>query len=187
MDWLEVVASVVDTTAWPAVVFTLALIFRQSIIGTVKQLRRLKAPGVEAEFGDSLADAEESTEALLDAAGVPSTESLSDPAPRVRVDPSGTILRAWQNLTVHIANLAIAVSGGKSARNLIDQVQQLSATVTIDPGAIDTVMELRNLRNAVAHGRHSPTAGEALTYADTAHELSAYLDFVMNHELTHGP
>ncbi|WP_157109398.1 hypothetical protein [Cryobacterium arcticum] len=187
MGWLEFVASVVDTIIWPVLVFTLALVFRRSIVSAVKQLRHLKAPGVEADFGESLAEAEESTEALLDAAGLPSGAIGATPPSQVPVDPSGTILRAWQNLTVHIANLAITVGGKASARNPIDQIRQLTATLNIDPSAIDTVIELRNLRNAVAHGRHSPTDGEALAYAETAHELGAYLNFMMNHNLTHGP
>jgi hypothetical protein len=185
MDWLEFVASVVATVAWPIVVLVLVFAFKQSIVDSLRQLRHLKAPGVEADFGGFLADAEKSTEALLDAAGVPNEEAPEQP-PQPPLDPTGLIIRAWQILTMDIARLTSAAGlTKKNARNAIDQLEELRKALPMDPAVVATVLDLRNLRNLVAHGRHTPTEGEAFTYAETAHELSTYLNFMMKHALTH--
>ncbi len=44
---------------------------------------------------------------------------------------------------------------------------------------IDGTTKLRNLRNSVAHGRHSPTAGEAVAYVETAAELARIVEEVV--------
>lgn len=72
-----------------------------------------------------------------------------------------------------------------SSRNPLDQVRRLIAAGIIDPRIQETVLELRQLRNLVAHGKHNPTEGEALAYADTADEPSAYLRFVFTQGHAH--
>jgi hypothetical protein len=192
MDWLEFIASVISNVTWPIVVLVLAFRFSDTIAGAFKQLHHIKAPGVEATFGDALAGVEESAQAVLDAAGIPVDET--DPKAESRIDrttdPSGMIIRAWQDLSLGLTNLTNA-SGGEtiknSSRSTTALIRRLRDEGTIDPKFAATLLELRALRNAVAHGRHDPTEGEALTYAETARELGAYLDFMSNHYRAHGP
>jgi hypothetical protein len=186
MDWLEFVSSVVKSAIWPAVVVSMALLFKTSIISALRQIRHLKAPGIEADFGDNLADVEKQTEAVLDAAGVPNDEIIANPSQRVTNDPSGTIIRAWQNVSAQIASLSFAVDGDKvSSRNPVDRVRRLSDAGIVDPRIRETILELRQLRDLVAHGKHNPSEGEALAYADTADEASAYLRFILTQGHAH--
>ena len=186
MDWLEFVSSVVRSVVWPAVVVSMSLLFKPSIISALRQIRHLKAPGIEADFGDYLADVEKQTEAVLDAAGVPNEEIIADPSQRVTNDPSGTIMRAWQNVSAQIASVSFAVdSVSAGSRNPSEQVRRLIAAGILDPRINESIQELRQLRNLVAHGKHNPTEGEALAYADTADEVSAYLRFVLTQGHVH--
>jgi hypothetical protein len=187
MDWLEFISSVVRSVVWPAVIVSMSLLFKPSIISALGQIRHLKAPGIEADFGDYLADVEKQTEAVLDAAGVPNDDIVTDPSQRVTNDPSGTIMRAWQDVSAQVASVSFAVDSPKaSSRNPMDQVRRLSAAGIIDPKVPETILELRQLRDLVAHGKHNPTEGEALAYADTADDLSAYLRFVLTQGHIHG-
>jgi hypothetical protein len=185
MDWLEFMSSVMSALAWPLVVLIVALVFRKPLADVLRQLRHLKAPGVEAQFGESLADVEIAAESLLEAAGIPNEHIDRGNEAGIPSDPSGTILRSWQALTRHIADFAFAAGVPKSL-NTMDQVAELGNTSRIDPEVTDTVFELRQLRNSVAHGKHRPTDGEAQAYAETVQELITYLSFMVNRAFTPG-
>ncbi|RII94897.1 hypothetical protein DZF98_00315 [Clavibacter californiensis] len=197
--------------AWPAVVLVLGIVFRSQIAGALGKLRHLEAPGVKADFGDELAEAEATAGTLpadlpiaapadLEGPGaeVPTddqapTEDTSAHAPAEgsgshvdkhgstnpvgalgdSSDPSGLIMRTWAALYEEVEEFAhITDSLPRSRKNPNRSTSALVRALVncgfLSDDAADLIRELADLRNKVAHGRHVPTPGEALTYEGTA-------------------
>ena len=125
-----------------------------------------------------LAATEQSVGELLDAAGVP-IEDPSTPRPESHNgidDPSGLINRSWERIVPMLDELRLRTpSNGRPTRNVMAMLNQLRRDGVIGSGLVETVSRLRELRNAVAHGKHEPTAGEALSYQESAYEIGDYL------------
>lgn len=71
LDYLKVLV-------WPAVVFTLVLIYKRPLIGVLARLRKATAPGVAVElFADELAGAAEQAAATEDVPAVPNEAAVA--------------------------------------------------------------------------------------------------------------
>lgn len=193
MDWLEAVSSWIGSLAWPVAVIVLAVLLKTPLSTALATLRHIEAPGVKADFGAVVADAEDRSESLKDSlpADVPASAAVEPDEGRHHApahDPSGVIIRAWQYLNDEVIKYA-RVSGllregqSRSVRFLIHSFQ---VNDLLDRDATITLLELRDLRNRVAHGAHVPTAGEAITYKTTAENVRRYVQFKREHDLAHG-
>jgi hypothetical protein len=112
-------------------------------------------------------------------------------------NPSYAVLAAWEALEGSILNLGeTAFSeeylGNRLSASEIKQAQRAVRTgnvrgvlrgllqanvVSTDLGA--AMNELRDLRNAVAHGAHNPTPGEALTIVESARKCREAVETIM--------
>lgn len=181
VEWTEFVAALVGHLAWPATVVVLSILFRGVLSARLRSLLHFKGAGLEATFGNELAATEQSVGELLDAAGVP-IEDPSTPRPESdgRFDPSGMIIRSWEGIVPMLDDLRLRTpSSGRPTRNVTAMLNQLRRDGVIGSGLVETISRLYELRNAVAHGKHEPTAGEALSYQESAKELAGYLIHLM--------
>jgi hypothetical protein len=87
-------------------------------------------------------------------------------------NPSFTVLRAWEILSSLLADYAETFLPerlkGRSPYALLPELQKLGK---LSPSYVAAVQDLRRLRNAVAHGQHNPTPGEAIAYVETTGKL----------------
>jgi hypothetical protein len=87
--------------------------------------------------------------------------------------PSLAIVQAWERLSTLLRDYA-AVVLPKSLLSypLAPQLQKLQQQGEVTASFVDAVQDVRGLRNAVAHGEHNPTPGEAVAYVDTVAKLA---------------
>lgn len=87
-------------------------------------------------------------------------------------NPSFVVLRAWEILSSlladYVGTFLPAKLGGKSPYALLPELQELGK---LSSSYVAAVQDLRRLRNAVAHGQHNPTPGEAIAYVETTGKL----------------
>ena len=87
-------------------------------------------------------------------------------------NPSFVVIKAWENLEAAVGKLVEAAWPGTKEpypfRRLFDLVKEKRTNASF----ANAVLELRDLRNNVAHGQHNPTAGEAVTYVESVRELA---------------
>lgn len=167
----------VGSVAWPAAAITVAFIFRHELTGLLSRLQTLKVPGGgEATFGDQLASAEASVDAFKDS--VP--EVVAEEEPRqveqlsTDVDPSGLVLSSWEALSDAIFGLRRATAGrGRPSNQVSVVLRQLQDDGVVNDLFVQSVHQLRELRNDVAHARAVPTPGAARNYAEQARELTS--------------
>ena len=127
---------------------------------------------------------------LLDAAGVPIEERSASPGQepdRTVEDPSGLIIRSWEEIVWKLEELRMKTPNTRTTRNVPDVLRQLRQDEVIGSELVETVSRLRELRNKVAHGKHEPTGGEALSYQESARELTGYRQFLISADDGRGP
>ncbi len=87
------------------------------------------------------------------------------------VDPTGVILRSWQDLSDAIFALRRLTAGrGRPAKDIRTVLNQLIEDGLVSEDFATSVIELRKVRNEVAHGV-APTGVTAQAYALNADEL----------------
>ncbi|WP_434513231.1 DUF2510 domain-containing protein [Clavibacter nebraskensis] len=96
-------------------------------------------------------------------------------------DPSALILRAWEGLYDEVVQYAeeagVLRPDDKTAvhRNVRYLVAMFQLDHLLDRAATHLIIEMSELRNQVAHGKHEPTSGEAITYDQSAEKLKTYI------------
>ncbi|WP_167051717.1 hypothetical protein [Salinibacterium sp. ZJ77] len=178
MDALGLIASIVSSLAWPLVAISIAFMFRAELTGLLARLSHFKVAGSEANFGEGLARAEDSVQAFKESSPDAVESGIAFPPPDAAeeaiADPSGMVLRAWEGLAESVFALRRATAGrGRPSTNLSIVLRQLVDEGVVNSFFLDSVEELRQLRNHVAHAREVPTKGSAIAYVEQARELQA--------------
>lgn len=181
MNDFQFASSLISTLAWPVVAIVFVLIFRKQISHLLGNIRSYKGPAGEVSFGDSLADAENSVEAArsaqLDQDKFAPTELGTSPLAREsEANPSFVVIRAWEQITSSISDLAAAWAPERDRRkNLfsLSLTRELQKAGLVNDDFVRAVAELGDLRSRVAHGKSNPTPGEAVAYAESAQVLAA--------------
>ena len=166
MDWLEFIAAMTGSLAWPIVAALFAFLFRGAIRDALdstggRRLKRLKAGPLEAEWDDKVA------EAIAEVAASPEADP---PAPPAIVDrpaltgrladvaqrePRAAVLAAYAEIEQALRRY-LALTGftevaqrPMSARQLAQVGRQREA---LDPWLADAIDGATVLRNLAAHG-----------------------------------
>jgi hypothetical protein len=187
MNGFQFASSLVSSLVWPLVVIVLVVIFRKQLAGLIGRITSYKGMGQELTFGDRLADAENSVEEAARSASIDKGEAEqieTGPNPLAReadANPSFVVIRSWEQVVSALNDLAGAALPGRYmpsrgfSSSLLRELQKVGL---VNPDFVTAVMELRDLRNRVAHGQHNPTPGEALAYAESAQLLSVTARFM---------
>jgi len=95
-------------------------------------------------------------------------------AREAEANPSFTIIQAWDSLSQILFSYKDVVlpreQRGRSS--LASWLQEMEKQKEVTPSFVEAVKDVRRLRNAVAHGEHNPTPGEAVAYVDTVSKLA---------------
>lgn len=190
--------------SWPVIVLVLGLVYRTSVQEALQRLTKFKGFGQEAEFGTKLAEAEEVAKenpppeiAAPEAPGPTvsvAASRLSEPwfdyATQAEEEPSYVILLSWEDLNERVVGLVRSAYErlGKHGRQYSarsyptpNELAPLIQEGIIRSSDFEIYRELRDLRNRVAHGRHRPSPGEAVTYVELASRLWNTMQSVSRH------
>ena len=184
MDWLQFVASVIHSLAWPAVILTVVLLIRRPLLKLIPKLKSFKYGDLEATFENGLdtveADlltlqpAESATRGTLpERIDTTTLFKLQLPGGTIR-SPNEIIIHAWREIAGELRKLAESKSLGAAqiappfqlARILANK-EYISATL------FHLINELRKLRNVAAHSDSAGqiTREQAKRYAENSAEV----------------
>jgi len=130
----------------------------------------------EASAGDAVESAKEAVKA--EAVQKPPTEKRIEVQPNplsqdAEANPSFVVLRSWDQLESALNDLNETVfPGSRRTTNVPSLINRLLGRELITREFAKATLELRDLRNRVAHGRHNPTPGEAVAYAESVQKLA---------------
>ncbi len=182
MSWLQFVASIVQSLAWPAVVVALLFILRRPISALLGRIKTAKGYGVELSFSEAADKVREAVAEIDEQAAeghgqfaARPPEVLPRPVPVPEdVDPTYAVLLAWQRVDEAVAKLAKRTGieyGGSGYVSPAMVARELTRRGVIQDSYAVAVRSLGSLRNAVAHGQRAVTPDEAQAFADSAADL----------------
>lgn len=167
MDWLQFMASLVGSLAWPLAAVVLGFMFREQVRKLLDKVKSFKAAGLEAAFAEDTKKIADRVEAKLPA---PAEKSPLDCSmgqkfvPPADERPSAVILDSWWQLEHAVGDmvneLSIETKHPANIGNCLDALKDFLPTDTrifID--------ELHKLRNQVAQNRElEPDQAAAYRY-----------------------
>jgi hypothetical protein len=165
MDWLQFLASLAGSLAWPATIVIAVVVLRNPLRRLLLTLTRLRYKDLDLDFGRELREVEKKARAIdvkptgpapRDIAAPKDSAQILDEAERLAEDfPEPAVALAWSAVEVELMSavirLAIAPeypphnSALRNARLLLDQR-------AIDENTLDILNRMRNLRNVAVHG-----------------------------------
>jgi hypothetical protein len=181
MNSLEFVSTLIGDLIWPFVVLAAIVVFRRPLAELIGRVKSYEGLGQKVTFGEELADAEfsvnEAVESIKPDTEEPEKRAAAEPSPLVReaeANPSFVVIQAWEQLSAELEELVAAAFPDRVPRGtLAGWLPDLQRRDMVNTDFVKAVRELRELRNKVAHGRHNPTAGEAVAYAEAAQVMAA--------------
>lgn len=184
MDTSALIASIVESLAWPIAIIVLVLILRGPIARLIPLIEKLKYKDVEIEFGRKLAAAKAEAE-------VSDIADSSDAEPEheyeieelAKVSPRAAVSEAWR--WVEMASLSTAERVlGKRPTNYIAAfraIRRLEREEHISVPVYRLMRELRELRNKAVHApEFAISIDTAMEYADTARWVASRLGNISN-------
>lgn len=177
MDLLTFFTKMTEALAWPVVALILGLVVRKRVLDLIPALRKLKAGPVEAEF--EIATKQILVEAVEVSGRQPPPPAVEGPMEpkkpedervvekllHARSDPSGVILMGWGSVDGELFRLGHQMGLlDDPLTNTAKVYDSVMKSDILPVGTKKLVMELRDLRNQVAHTRVVPTADSAQDY-----------------------
>ena len=181
MNWLEFLASIIGSFAWPATIILLVLLLRKPLAELIPFLERLKFRDLELNFGQRLMKVSQEAQQLLPPAAPLAPEPEYDRLDELAdVSPRAAVLESWLGVETAAVRALQRRELDLPSRDLQSPLklrQALSSTGTIDSMQASIFDQLRSLRNAAAHAPDfSLGSTEARQYADTARRLTQIID-----------
>jgi hypothetical protein len=171
MDFLEFIASLVDSLAWPVFLGLVLWFSRDYLLELLPQLTRIKYKDFEAEFSRDLERIKETSDYQQIEAS-PLAERETELLSLAELAPNAAVLEAWRevertakqllNREGHAPDYAIG-----APYRLMERL--LEKTQLLPQKDIKVFRELRTLRNKVAHAEnYDISAGQAAEYVKLA-------------------
>jgi hypothetical protein len=181
MGWLQFLASLINSLAWPSTLVTLVVLFRAPVRRALLSLTRLKYKDLELDFRHELKELEKEAMAIDITPQSPkkivskkrgSSELLQEAEQLGKNFPEPAVAVAWQAVEDEImqAVMRLAISPDYPAHNsALKNAELLKAQNAIDQRTFELLNRMRNLRNMAVHGGH----GASLITTDEALEFLA--------------
>lgn len=181
MNSLAFIASVVGSLAIPVTILVALFIFRRPLVELLGRIVSYEGLGQKVSFGQKLAGVEKSvSEAVAQVQDTVEPGQLDIDLDRpgflglaalATSNPSFVVIKAWEDLENALEGLVETVFPGTKEVDPARRLPDLVRAGQVNESFPSAVLELRELRNSVAYGQHNPTAGEALTYLQSAQDL----------------
>ena len=180
MGWLEFIASIVRSIAWPAVIIILLFLLRKQLGNLAERLTEFSFPGGKAKFKDELAKGRRAADKLPPAKAQPKKDEV-DPLVRVAAEtPEGAVILAYIDLEKKLRDIAGKLGKGSNVVNHMGVMQELTSRGVVEKEALELFSNLRGARNSAAHGVGPKlTTADALDYVEQAAILKSVLDDAM--------
>lgn len=182
MDWLQFIASLIGSLAWPAVVLAAVVLLRRPLAALLPLLRRLKYKDIEVEFDREVRELRDEAAAVLPPLprAVPSTVPENALLELASVSPRAAVVEAWLRVE-SAARRAIERRGVRPESGQALAGLQLTRTLRhaeiLDNSARAVLDRLRMLRNQAVHA-HDFAVGEesAREYVELSLALARRLE-----------
>jgi len=161
---MEILASLIDSLAWPVTVLAIFFVLRKPIAERVLFAKSIKYKDFEVTFENEInaivLEAEVSGIDIL-----PPSELIDDTQNLIDISPSAAVLQSWKEIEIAARKKVgeLLIEGQERSKAIKRPIEHLSYLGTFIPSTEHTIRELRQLRNQVAHNDDVPLSKEAAT------------------------
>jgi len=167
MGWLNFIASLVSSLAWPVAAIVIALVFHRQIGGLLAKVKTLKWGEAAVDFSVKLDKAEGEVEVLTGQTNDSSSQPPPVPSGRfhelLAISPNAAILDTWNEVERQIRALGTHHGLIESPARPSRLGDDLVKTGVLPLGVHKMLVEMRQMRNAAAHGAET-TPEDALRF-----------------------
>jgi hypothetical protein len=191
VGWLEFIAAIVGSIAWPAAVVWVVFLLRHQIRALLPSLSRVQLGPFQADFRQRLEEAEQTKQQLEDREqkALPSTEDLDEDLQaqrevlyaRAQESPYEAVVSAWFSVLAEAEGAAIRnkLREERPVLPLRRTVEMLVEREKVPRLLIEYAAQLARLHEQImkteSAARGSITVEEAKRYIDLCLRLNAYL------------
>jgi len=180
LNWLEFIASIVNSLAWPVGILAIVLVLRKPLRQLLPLLRRLKYKEFELEFEKRVQEIRAEVTAAVPAsvAEAQATPVSGALAQLAHVSPGAAVIESWRDVEAAGLGAARRLGGDRFRDNTLtyEAIRHLEQSDELDSGVVGLLRDLRGLRNEAAHAPDFALSEEsALGYADAAERVASYL------------
>lgn len=191
IGWLDFIASLIGSLAWPLVILALAILYRGPITYVLKNLREAKWGGNSVTIGMQIDEAEEAArevEAVVPSEAVDTTpinaheeqEELSTQKNRMLAqEPGLMVLQQWAMIESKLAEISaphFRLDEQHRPANAMRITRELARRGLIPSEVVDLIGELRHIRNSVAHGQYATVSRlDALRFVELSQRVQQLL------------
>lgn len=153
---MELLVELIVGISWPATILILAFTFRREAITLFSRITRLRYKELEADFEETIRElkAEAPVElAVLGQKVLPAswvTQRKSELLELAEISPRAAVLESWLEVEKAVRDLTIAVGILESPKPH-DQMRELVESGVVPAMFLESIDELRRLRNTAAH------------------------------------
>lgn len=194
MNTYELISSLVDSLAWPASTLIAIFILKSPLSKLLSSLSRFKYNELEMDFTEILDEVNESlneSESLneiepesideIESTNVNVSEQDSNIIKIAKVHPSSAVVMSFNRIEHEINNavMRLAISpDAPSYNSSIKNIELLEKYGGLDKSTIDSLKELRKLRNVAVHSHPSEsniTYNAAMYYYELTEKIISIL------------
>lgn len=156
MDWMQFLASVVGSVAWPAAALAIVYLFKDQLRLLIAHIKKIGAAGVNVELSEKVEEAVDAGEVVRAEKGLVAPDVVGlDPTllQLVKSFPEAALIQSFKELEALILKLRAKMPDDRPARNLYEVLKALEKQQYIPQSAVVLFQSLREARNAAAHGK----------------------------------
>lgn len=181
MDWLQFIASIIDSLAWPGAILAAVILLRRPLSALLPLLRRLKYKGFEVEFDREVRKLREEAVAALPP--LPKTAPPQIPEETALIElalvaPRAAVLESWL-LVESAARRVLAARGMTKYEEPLTGPQlawALADVGLLDSSSRSVFDKLRRLRIQAVHAHDFEISeGASRDYVELALEFARHL------------
>jgi hypothetical protein len=179
MGWLDFLASIIGSLAWPAVVLVVLWYNRQRLANLPDWIKELKLPGgTKIKFKRALDEARFLAAETATPAAAPSLEGVAPPV--AEQFPEAMVVQSFIELVETLGNMVRFLALPAKARDPETVMQELARLGYIEQTSVDLFRSLNTAYTAaVREGYVRLTAEEGLQYRQVAQALNTRLREVL--------
>jgi hypothetical protein len=204
MSASELIASLVDSLAWPLAVVAVVFVFRGAIANLIRTVTQLRYGSFEVNFGRELAALEAQAPAALPPPAAPDVRGIPHPGEEIdresidrrrmapepsrlpeekvatvaQVSPAAAVSLAWNEIETELRDAAQRTGSAPAAASQDTEqlMQTLAAAGTMSPDVFGYLDRMRRLRNEAVHAPpQALTPAEAQDYARLANQVIQHI------------
>tara|TARA_R110000751_G_scaffold71441_9_gene144877 strand:+ start:3179 stop:3790 length:612 start_codon:yes stop_codon:yes gene_type:complete len=183
MGWLDFIASIIGSLAWPVAAVIIALAFRKHISGLFNKIRRFSWGDTSVELSEQLDKVETTSQAIPDSLNKPPSPLPNDRFQQLlEISPSAAILDSWRN----VEQMLLKITPNRLNDNRTHRLPSLIAKHLLEDGTIsgsvyEMISDLQRIRNVAAHQSEvSPT--DAYRFNELVEKVTRALDLKLDKE-----